>query len=230
MKTLCIMYALIALILTACATTVKNPESLQGLSHASGSVEKEYRIRDGDLLDIKFFYNPELNEQVTVRPDGRISLQLANDLMASGQTPSELTAQLKKIYSSEIDNPEIVVIVRSFSYQRVFVDGEVNRAGLVSLVGQMTVMQSISQAGGKKDSAYLKGVIVIRRMPDNKLITLQLNLEDALENTDVSQDIALLPNDIVYVPKSTIANINVWVDQYIRKNIPVSAGLSYSPF
>ncbi|ABL00479.1 polysaccharide biosynthesis/export family protein [Pelobacter propionicus] len=227
MKALCVLqYILIALMLTACATTVNNPVPVQSSIQVSDSSAQEYRIRAGDLLDVKFFYNSELNEQVTVRPDGRISLQLANDLMAGGLTPAELTEQLKKKYASEIDNPEITVIVRSFSYQRIFVDGEVFRAGLIPLVGQMTVLQSITQAGGKKDTAYLKGVIVIRRTPGDKLVTMQLNLEDALDNTDMTQDIALLPNDIVFVPKSTIANVNVWVDQYIRRNIPVSMGLS----
>jgi protein involved in polysaccharide export with SLBB domain len=227
MKALCVLqYILIALMLTACATTVNNPAPVQISNQVSDSIAQEYRIRAGDLLDVKFFYNSELNEQVTVRPDGRISLQLANDLMAGGLTPAELTEQLKKKYASEIDNPEITVIVRSFSYQRIFVDGEVYKAGLIPLVGQMTVLQSITQAGGKKDTAYLKGVIVIRRTPGDKLVTMQLNLEDALDNTDMTQDIALLPNDIVFVPKSTIANVNVWVDQYIRRNIPVSMGLS----
>ncbi len=227
MKALCVLqYILIALMLTACATTVNNPLPVQSSIQVSDSSAQEYRIRAGDLLDVKFFYNSELNEQVTVRPDGRISLQLANDLMAGGLTPAELTEQLKKKYASEIDNPEITVIVRSFSYQRIFVDGEVYRAGLIPLVGQMTVLQSITQAGGKKDTAYLKGVIVIRRTPGDKLVTMQLNLEDALDNSDMTQDIALLPNDIVFVPKSTIANVNVWVDQYIRRNIPVSMGLS----
>lgn len=227
MKALCVLqYILIALMLTACATTVNNPAPVQSSVLVSDSTTQEYRIRAGDLLDVKFFYNSELNEQVTVRPDGRISLQLANDLMAGGLTPAELTEQLKKKYASEIDNPEITVIVRSFSYQRIFVDGEVYKAGLIPLVGQMTVLQSITQAGGKKDTAYLKGVIVIRRTPGDKLVTMQLNLEDALDNTDMTQDIALLPNDIVFVPKSTIANVNVWVDQYIRRNIPVSMGLS----
>lgn len=227
MKALCVLqYILIALMLTACATTVNNPAPVQSSVLVSDATTQEYRIRAGDLLDVKFFYNSELNEQVTVRPDGRISLQLANDLMAGGLTPAELTEQLKKKYASEIDNPEITVIVRSFSYQRIFVDGEVYKAGLIPLVGQMTVLQSITQAGGKKDTAYLKGVIVIRRTPGDKLVTMQLNLEDALDNTDMTQDIALLPNDIVFVPKSTIANVNVWVDQYIRRNIPVSMGVS----
>ncbi len=227
MKALWVLrYILIALVLTACATTVNNPAPVQGLPQPADSSVSEYRIRAGDLLDIKFFYNSELNEQVTVRPDGRISLQLANDLMAGGLTPAELTEQLKKRYATEIDNPEITVIVRTFSYQRVFVDGEVYKAGLIPLVGQMTVLQAITQAGGKKDSAFLEGVIVIRRMPGDKLATMQLNLEKAIDNSDMSQDIALVPNDIVFVPKSTIANVNVWVDQYIRKNIPVSMGVT----
>lgn len=228
MKSLSIlMHVLITLLLAACATTVTNPVPLQGTPHLSGPVAKEYRIKPGDLLDIKLFYNPELNEQVTVRPDGRISLQLANDVMASGLTPSELTEQLKKRYAAEIGKPEITVIVRTFTFQRVFVDGEVNKAGIIPLTDPMTVMQSISQAGGVKDTAYLKGVIVIRRTVDNKVVATQVNLADALDNTEMSQDIALMPNDIIYVPKSTIANINVWVDQYIRKNIPISVSSGF---
>ena len=92
----------------------------------------------------------------------------------------------------------------------------------------MTVLQAISQAGGKRDTALLSGVIVIRRTPDNKLATLQLDLEKAIDNTDMKQDVTLMPNDVVYVPKSTIANINVWVDQYIRKNIPIGTGIGLS--
>ena len=88
-------------------------------------------FRAGDQLEVKFFYNPELNEQVIVRPDGRISLQLANEIMVAGLTPLELTDLLKKKYSTEISKPEITIIVRTFTSQRVFVDGEVNRAGLV---------------------------------------------------------------------------------------------------
>jgi len=228
MKALSILqYVLVTLLLTACAATVRNPVPLQQVAQVSGDVTKEYRIKTGDQLDIKFFYNPELNEQLIVRPDGRISLQLANDVMATGLTPAELTGELKKKYSAELDKPEITIIVRTFTYQRVFVDGEVNKAGLVPLTDPMTVLQSISQAGGVKDTALLKGVIVIRRTADNKLVTMQLNLEEAIDNTDMKQDIALMPNDIVYVPKTTIANVNVWVDQYIRKNIPISGGVTY---
>jgi polysaccharide export outer membrane protein len=214
--------------LSACATTVRNPAPYPVASPSPPVVVTEYLIQSGDQLDVKFFYNPELNEQVIVRPDGRISLQLANDMMAAGLTPLQLTDQLKKKYSAEISKPEIAVIVRTFTSQRVFVDGEVNRAGPVSFNEPITVLQSISQAGGIKDTAWLNGVIVIRRTLDNKLSPMQLDLEKALDNTDMEQDITLKPNDIVYVPKTTIANVNVWVDQYIRKNLPITPGVGYN--
>ncbi len=218
---------LLVLALTACAPVVRNQVPVDSLAQYMAPAANEYRIQAGDQLEVKFFYNPELNEQVIVRPDGRISLQLANDIMVAGLTPAALTDLLTKRYSTEIQKPEITVIVRTFTSQRVFVDGEVNKAGLVALAEPMTVLQSISQAGGIKDTAMLNGVILIRRTPDNKLVAMQLNLEHALDNTDMSQDINLAPNDIVYVPKTTIANIDVWVDQYIRRLLPFGTSLTY---
>lgn len=218
---------LLVFLVSACAPVVKNPVPLPSLAQHQQPAVKEYRIQASDQLEVKFFYNPELNEQVIVRPDGRISLQLANDVMVAGLTPAELTDQLRKKYAAEIEKPEITVIVRSFTSQRVFVDGEVNKAGLIALTEPMTVLQSISQAGGIRDTALLKGVIVIRRASENKLVAMQLNLENALDNSDMTQDISLVPNDIVYVPKSTIANIDVWVDQYIRRLLPFSTGITY---
>jgi protein involved in polysaccharide export with SLBB domain len=193
------------------------------------SAEKEYSLQVGDQLDIKFFYNPELNEQVTVRPDGRISLQLAHEIMVAGLTPAELAELLTKKYAMEVKRPEITVIVRSFSSQKVYVDGEVSKPGMVPLVGTVTVLQTISQAGGVKDTARTTEVIVIRRGADNQPLAIAVNLDKAIDGTDMSQDIALRPFDIVYVPKSAIANVNVWVDQYIRKNIPVYTGIYYNP-
>ncbi|HBG07402.1 MAG: sugar transporter [Geobacteraceae bacterium GWC2_58_44] len=192
------------------------------------ATSKEYRIQPGDQLDIKLFYNPELNEQLTVRSDGRITLQLVNDVVAAGLTPAELTAFLNKAYAGELENPKVAVIVRTSVADKVYVDGEVNRAGLVTLTGPTTVLQSISQAGGIKESAKADQVIVLRRIDDGTMAGIELNLEQALHGADASQDIFLQPNDIVYVPKSTISNVNTWIDLYIRKNIPLPIGLGYS--
>jgi protein involved in polysaccharide export with SLBB domain len=224
---------LICLYLAGCAPVVKNPTPITspGIQTTYPHTDQEYRLQVGDQLDIKFFYNHELNEQVTVRPDGRISLQLAHEIMVAGLTPMELTELLTKKYASELKKPEITVIVRSFGGQKVYVDGEVAKPGMVPLVGTVTLLQALSQAGGVKDSARTTEVIVIRRGADNKPLTVAVNLDKAIDGTDMSQDIALRPFDIVYVPKSAIANVNKWVDLYVRKNLPISisTGFGYYP-
>jgi protein involved in polysaccharide export with SLBB domain len=184
----------------------------------------EYQIQLGDELGIKFFYNSDLNEEVVVRPDGRISLQLIPEVVAFGKTPIELGTELRELYSAELDRPAITVLVRTFSAQRIYVDGEVEKPGELSLIGPLTVMQAIARGGGTKPSARLKEVIVIRRGLDGRPTILPVNLNHARNGTDPSQDIALLPYDVVYVPQTQIANVNKWIDQYLRQNIPFSFG------
>ncbi len=188
----------------------------------------EYRIRPGDTLDIKFLYNKDLNEKVTVRPDGRISLQMVQEVVAAGLTPAALTEQLTKDYASKLAKPEITIIVSSFGGQMVFVDGEVNKPGMLNMIAPMTVLQSISEAGGLKDTANTGQVIIIRRGFGNKPVALSLNVEKIIYGG--ARDFWLLPDDIVYIPRSRIADVNLWVDQYIRKNIPINAdaGIFYN--
>ncbi len=212
--------------LISCAPVVKSPVPISRDQRPYST--DEYRIQIGDVLDVKFYYNPELNDSVTVRPDGRISLQLAPEVMAAGVTPNDLAGQLRERYRSELRNPQITVIVRSFGSQRMFVDGEVGTPGLVTLTGPLTVMQSIAESGGFKDSARYNEVLVIRRTAAKKPYVMTVNLENAINGTDLGQDIYVLPFDIVYVPKSPIANVDVWVDQYIRKLIPIPFGFGFT--
>ena len=159
-----------------------------------------------------------------VRPDGRISLQLANEVMAAGLTPEELRKSLAARYGKEINKPEISVIVRSFSMQRVYVDGEVFRPGMLPLAGPVTIHQAITAAGGFRETARRTDVIIIRQV-QGKPVPLKVNMEEVVKNEDPSQDILLAPFDIVYVPRSNIAEVNKFVDLYIRRNIPVGAGV-----
>ena len=216
---------LLALILMVGCSSPALPK-VASLPPSSTLPAKEYRIQPGDQLDIKLFYNPELNEQLTVRPDGRITLQLVNDVMAAGLTPAQLTAVLTKAYAGELRSPKVAVIVRTSVADRVYVDGEVTRAGLVPLVGPTTILQSISQAGGIKETAKTGEVILLRKGEDNKMTAFRISLDDAFSGTGENRDIYLKPNDIIYVPKSAIADVNTWVDQYIRRNIPIPLGLS----
>ena len=226
-KFIAVIIFIISLSFTACTASVNNSSPVASVVKQTPSYAtqlQEYRIRPGDQLDVKFFYNSNLNEQVVVRPDGRISLQLAPEIIAAGLTPAKLTELLTKTYAAHLDKPEITVIVRSFGGQMVFVDGEVNRPGMINLIGPMTVLQSLSQAGGVKDTARRSEIIIIRPDFDNKPVVLLVNMGKIIDGTETSQYLNLMPNDIVYVPRSTIANVNVWVDQYLRKNIPIGIG------
>jgi protein involved in polysaccharide export with SLBB domain len=233
MRILFTSLAALALIAVGCSPAAKAPpaanlQAMQAAQAAAPPPDQEYKIQVGDQLDIKFFYNAELNEQVIVRPDGRISLQLVQEIVAAGLTPSELMKVIVEKYSAELKKPEVTVIVRSFGAQKIYVDGEVNKPGMVPILGLMTALQAISQAGGMKESAQVSEVLIIRRGAGNRPMAFPVNLDKALDGTDMSQDIALAPFDIVYVPRSAIANVNVWVDQYIRKNIPIPISLQYT--
>ena len=121
--------------------------------------------------------------------------------------------------------PEITVIVRTFNGNKVYIDGEVAKPGMQAMLEEMTLLQSISGAGGFKETARLNEILIIRRSKDNKPGVMTVDLKTVMDGTDLSPDITLRANDIVYVPRSSISNVNVWVDQYIRKNIPIPIGV-----
>lgn len=226
MTLLRIVTLFIVLVFCGCTSTKTGILPIPPAS-ANAETKVEYKIQAGDLLDIKFFYNSELNEQVAVRSDGKISLQLIREITAAGMTPTGLADTLSKAYMSEIVDPKITVIVRATVADKVYVDGEVNRAGMVTMNGVITVVQSIAQAGGMKDTANPKSIFVIRRAIGDEISAIPVNIEKIRKNGS-SGDVILQPNDIVYVPKSSISNVNTWIELYIRKNIPLPVGLGYS--
>jgi protein involved in polysaccharide export with SLBB domain len=174
-----------------------------------------YTIQPGDELDVKFFFNPELNESIIVRPDGKISLQLIDEIQAAGLEPLELDRQLTELYSRELRKPELTVIVRSFTRQRIYVGGEVNRPGLIMLPAGMTTLQAIFQSEGFKETADPSETLVIRKGPGNKPIPIRIDLAALMEAGGNASDMQLQPDDIVYVPKSAIANANKFINEYI---------------
>jgi len=212
-----------AVLLAACApNSVINPASISQMDQQSRAYpQKEYVIAAGDMLDIKFVGGAEYNETgVTVRPDGRISLALAPEMKVAGLTPGEMAGQLQQKYASELKRPEVVITVRGFSDQKVFVDGEVLLPGVVEIKGPTTVMRAIAQARGLRETARLSNVIVIRKDFEGNPMAANIDLGKVIDGTDLSQDISLMPYDIVYVPKSNIARVNKFVDEYINRVVP----------
>jgi protein involved in polysaccharide export with SLBB domain len=187
-----------------------------GSSSVGVQAASDYIIQPGDQLDVKFFFNPELNETIPVRPDGKISLQLIDDVQAAGLAPAQLDTVLTRMYVKELQKPVVTVIVKSFTGQRVYVGGEVANQRLVNLTVGMTPLQAVIDAGGFKETAKPEAVIVIRKGSENQPIPHRVNLKQTLDGMN-SVDFSLQPYDIVYVPKTWIAEANKFVNEYIER-------------
>jgi protein involved in polysaccharide export with SLBB domain len=198
---------------------------------AQPGVREEYIVRPGDMLQIKHFNNPELNELLPIRPDGRISLDLVGEIDVMGLSVSRLQALLTQRYARLLRQPDVTVIVKEFGGAKVYVGGEVNAPGILTLRGRLTALQAIFEAGGHKLSGKLKSVVILRDQGTDQPFFMAVNLNDALKRPGAaSADVALQPNDIVFVPKTTITKIGEFVNQYIDEviPIPVSLGLAYA--
>lgn len=187
-----------------------------------------YKLQIGDTLDIKFYLNPELNERVTVRPDGMISTGLEQEIQAEGVTPKELQSVIKKSYSKELTDPKVVVSVRSFMPTRIYVLGEVFNPGEIVSVGpNMTLLQAVSRAGGMKNSADTNDLILIRREAGFAPKAYRADYDAASSGMDPTHDVRLAPYDIVFIPRTDQANAFVNYQQFFQQFIPSSFGLSY---
>jgi protein involved in polysaccharide export with SLBB domain len=190
-----------------------------------------YVLQPGDRIALRFNRNQELNESVTIRPDGMISLQLIEEVPAAGMTPAALSDELGRRYAGELAHPDVNVIVESFSTHRVSVAGEVTEPGVQPLLHGMTLSQAIHHAGGFLKTARRSQVVVIRRHADGQVTGHAVDLTELEDDGHPEHDVALQPLDQVYVPKSRIANVNVLVEQYLKNNIPVNSfGLGITPF
>ncbi len=215
-RALALSLVAIGLLAAGCAMrTPPNPPPREPAKEAAAP----YRIHVGDTLEIRFYKTPELNAKLPVRSDGKISLELIGDVQAAGLEPEELSHTLDERYATELTNPHVTVIVQKFG-GAVYVAGEVKTPSVVPLAAGMTALQAIEQAGGFLETARITNVVLARRLPDGQYKGHTLPLDRALTGDDLSIDVALQPSDILFVPRSRVANADLAVDQYIRKLLP----------
>ena len=216
---------LLAGLLSGCVST---PDDLPAAPLAADAPQT-YRVQVGDVLRVRLYMAPELDEDVTVRPDGRITTTLARSVQAAGRTPDEIEADLHVQYAAELKNPQLALEVKSASPARVYVAGEVVAPGEFTALGpNLTLLQAVAKAGGLRTAGDENHVFILRRGAGDTPVVLATRYRAAMSGADPMADVRLAPFDVVYVPKTGINQIYVWFNQHVQQFVPVSWGFSYN--
>ena len=217
---------LCVMLLAACVPTAHR---LQPAPPTPAASTAPYLVQVGDVLGVRLYTAPELNEDVTVRPDGRVTTTLAQSVQAAGRTPDEIAAALQQTYASELKNPQLTVEVKSASPAKVYVAGEVVAPGEFSTEGPtLTLLQAVARAGGLRTTGDETHVFILRHAAGGRPVVLSADYRGAMTGTNPAADVQLAPFDVVYVPRSGIAQVYVWFNQHFQQFVPVSWGFSYN--
>jgi protein involved in polysaccharide export with SLBB domain len=173
----------------------------------------------GDVIEVKFYYTPELNENQMIRPDGTITMQLIGKVIAQGKTPKELRGDLIRLYGPELKKPEVEVIIKTKEDRKVYVGGEVKTPGLVEIPGQLTVLEAIKRAGGFKRPEANTSKVLLVRQENGKNAGCVIDMQKVLEGQE-KQVVYLHPHDVIYVPPTSLTKANDWVEQCISRMLP----------
>jgi polysaccharide export outer membrane protein len=161
-------------------------------------VPSDYVIGADDTLRIAVWKEPDLSVQLPVRPDGKISMPLVDDVQAAGLTPMQLANSLKEKLKKYIADPHVTVVVTAMASQRIYVLGEVQHTGPMALLPNMTIMQALSSAGFTQ-FANLKGIYLLR-MQDGQQVKARFNYKEAIKGNDPAKNYVLKPGDTIVVP------------------------------
>ena len=182
--------------------------------------EPEYLLYPGDQIDVRTPSAPELNQQLTVGPDGRIAMPLIGQVMAADRSLVEVEAELVAAYTPILRRPEVEVVLRQAGPLKVWVDGEVRNPGVYDMAGDIDAYQAVIMAGGFLPSGRRDEVGLIRRGPGGRRMMRSIDLSRGdMEN------VALRRMDILYVPRTTLAEVAVFFGQ-VREALPI--GFTYA--
>lgn len=211
----------VSLVLPLASAWAAEPVDRTPLEEIDWGQSPEYRIVPGDELGLNFgpgqTYDRDVVRAVTVRPDGRVSVFPIGDVVAAGRTPAELQAELVRLLAGEMKQPRVVVEVTKFAGNRIHVLGRVKEPGSLPVSSLPTLLQVIAEAGGFEDDAARGSVVVMHRVGLGSVSVTRVRADKLLRN---GGDVPLSRYDIVYVPRSTIGNVGVFVDQFFRSMIP----------
>ena len=189
------IYRLLAIItlltVTACAPTPKVSPSAASLQEETAPPAPIVVLGPGDVIDVKFRFTPELDYQQTIRPDGKISLLIVEEVMVAGLTPEGLDKHLTQLYATKLKSPEITVFVVSLIQPLIYVTGQVKRPDAYNLESGTTVIKAIAMAGGFTEIASPSKVKIIRKVDGKEQVFEKVSFQEKL-----------MPEDVMIVPES----------------------------
>ncbi|MED5549510.1 MAG: polysaccharide biosynthesis/export family protein [Pseudomonadota bacterium] len=188
-----------------------------------------YRFYPGDSFEVIVHSAPELSRTVEIGPDGRVALPLISDLMVAGRTDREIGDTIARAYAQNVlVNPMVEVRRAGLGPQNIIVGGEVNAPGLVEMTGPIGALEAVMLAGGFQNTAARGDVVVLRRAPGGDMMMRTVNLHDALRARQGADNIQIRRHDIIFVPRSTVAEVNLFVEQYVMGIVPLDQAMSFA--
>jgi len=190
------------------------------------SAEPPYRLYPGDDVDLTIPSAPELDKTLTVQPDGRLYLPLAGPVMVADRTVDQAEAMIERAYSTELLRPDVSLSVKAATL-KVFIGGEVSKPGVYDMPGDINALQAVILAGGFTALAKRGQVVIIRRGPAGAAMMRTVDLRRGVGDPAIDL-VPLRRFDVVYVPRTTIAEAGLFVQQYFKDVSPVQLGFQYS--
>lgn len=221
----CGMLGLLSTLLLAACTDVPN---LPVATSAPPPTQTVYLIQPGDVLDVKFVKNPELNEQPTVQPDGRISMLYAPNLLVGDRSTEEVRSALDAAYATELKEPGVSVNIKGPIFWHVYIGGQVTKPADYTNSGSLpSLAAAIAYAGGVLDSGDGQKVVLTRLQPDHTRKAYIIDYWSAVQGKNPAGDIQLAAYDAIYVPKTGVANVYTAYNQYFKQFLPSNLGLNF---
>jgi polysaccharide export outer membrane protein len=184
-----------------------------------------YALQREDVLLLTFPLTPELNQTVTVQPDGYINLQSAGSVYAQGLTAPELALAIKKAYTGILHDPVVDVDIQDFQKPSFTVSGQVGKPGQYELRSDITVAEAIAVAGGMTMQTAKTQVFLFHRTSTNWVEVKKVNLSDILRGKHVNEDAMIQPGDMVYVPEKFISSFR----KYVPYSVVAASGSYFVP-
>lgn len=222
--------AMAMLALSGCGTT----QSIRPVEHDAtrfapwSDAAPVYRLGVGDRLKVDYLLTPELTQDVIVEPDGFISLRAAGRLAAQNLTAGELETAVQVASTKRLRQPIVSLSVTEARAARIIVGGAVQRPGVYPLSARASTLEAVMLAGGFSSESRMDQVVVIRQRPGQPAMLRTVDLRGFVSTGRADTGIALASEDIIFVPRSRIAEVNLWIDQYVNRLLPFSRSVNYT--